>query len=93
MGMPNHASRTGLSTAAHGPSAAARTHEPARVAASRHRAAADQGCGLGFVDGWGQSMMGEPHKGRPNRINRDIKEMVLGALNRLGGTKYRDARL
>jgi len=38
-------------------------------------------------------MMGEPHKGRPNRINRDIKEMVLGALNRLGGTKYRDARL
>jgi hypothetical protein len=45
------------------------------------------------VDGWGQSMMGEPRKGRPNRINRDIKEMVLGALNRLGGTKYRDARL
>ena len=31
---------------------------------------------------------GGSRKGRPNRINRDIKEMVLGALNELGGTKY-----
>ena len=31
---------------------------------------------------------GGSRKGRPNRINRDIKEMVFGALNELGGTRY-----
>src|SRR5215471_20472338 len=31
---------------------------------------------------------GGSRKGRPNRINRDIKEMVLAAINELGGTKY-----
>jgi len=54
--------------------------------------AAPLGYGKVWRDGkWvevGRRDGGGSHKGRPNRINRDIKEMVLGVLNELGGTKY-----
>ncbi|MBO1748903.1 hypothetical protein [Stenotrophomonas indicatrix] len=31
---------------------------------------------------------GGRQKGVPNRINRDLKEMILGALDQAGGVKY-----
>ena len=31
-------------------------------------------------------------KGMPNKVNQDVKEMILGALDRAGGVGYLEAR-